>query len=195
MIWTKRLLIRRVCRDDWKSIQAIWAEVNKTPYAQYDRPNDTDDALVMERIGIWASFAESGEHRFYAVCLNDRVIGFVALHQREDSGGVAASDVGGPETGAVYEIGYSFHPAYHGKGYAKESISRILALLASEGAAFVEAGTALANTPSVRLLASLGFTLVRTEKVSFYKDENGRDIVFDGGIFVWRPQGADVDAG
>ena len=45
------------------------------------------------------------------------------------------------------------------------------------------AGTALANTPSVRLLESLGFEKVGEERVSFYKDENGDDIYFTGGVF------------
>ena len=45
------------------------------------------------------------------------------------------------------------------------------------------AGTAVKNTPSVALLKSLGFELIETEKVSFYKDESGNDIVFDGGVF------------
>ena len=41
----------------------------------------------------------------------------------------------------------------------------------------------MGNTPSVALLKSLGFELIETEKVSFYKDADGNDIVFDGGIF------------
>lgn len=44
-------------------------------------------------------------------------------------------------------------------------------------------GTAIDNTPSVRLLSSLGFRLTREEKVSFYKDHAGNDIVFDGGVY------------
>ena len=47
------------------------------------------------------------------------------------------------------------------------------------------AGTAINNTPSVKLLTSLGFKLVEQEKVSFYKDAAGNDIVFDGGIFEY----------
>lgn len=45
------------------------------------------------------------------------------------------------------------------------------------------AGTAVKNTPSVRLLESLGFKQVGMEKVSFYKDSTGEDIVFDGGVY------------
>lgn len=44
-------------------------------------------------------------------------------------------------------------------------------------------GTAIDNAPSVALLKSLGFELIGTEKVSFYKDSQGNDIVFEGGIF------------
>ena len=47
------------------------------------------------------------------------------------------------------------------------------------------AGTGLNNIPSVKLLTSLGFKLVAQEKVSFYKDADGNDIVFDGGIFEY----------
>ena len=46
------------------------------------------------------------------------------------------------------------------------------------------AGTALMNLPSVRLLKSLGFEKISEELVSFYKDENGGNIYFTGGIFA-----------
>ena len=49
-------------------------------------------------------------------------------------------------------------------------------------------GTALDNVPSVRLLLSLGFRQTGTEKVSFYKDKDGKAIFFDGGIFEWTPE-------
>lgn len=45
------------------------------------------------------------------------------------------------------------------------------------------AGTALNNIPSVSLLKAIGFKQVGTEKVLFYKDSEGNDIVFEGGIF------------
>ena len=60
--------------------------------------------------------------------------------------------------------------------------------LSRDGSKRFTAGTALNNLPSVKLLTSLGFRKIREEKVSFYKDEKGEDIYFDGGIFM-----ADVD--
>ena len=51
--------------------------------------------------------------------------------------------------------------------------------------------TALNHAPSVAFLKSLGFKLIETEKVSFYKDADGNDIVFDGGAFELSLENAD----
>ena len=164
---TERLLIRRVQSGDWRAIQAVWTDAAGSVYAQYDRPNDLRDDAVCERIGKWASFGDSREHMFFAVSLEGELIGYVALHRHGD----------------VCELGYCFRSHHHGKGYAKESVSAILNAAKAEGVSIVTAGTALNNVPSVRLLNALGFSRTGTEKVSFYKDGNGEDIVFDGGRF------------
>ncbi len=94
--------------------------------------------------------------------------GYIAMNQR---------------SAGVYECGYSFHPAFHGCGYARESLRAVIGFMKSAGATKLTAGTALHNAPSVRLLKALGFTQTAVEQVSFYKDEAGNDIVFDGGVF------------
>ncbi len=164
---TERLELRRIVAEDWQDVKKIWETFNQSEYVQYDRPNDTEDAVVQERIAKWAEVNKGNEHVFFAVCLQDKVIGYVAFNIREDG----------------YEIGYCFHSDYHGKGYAKESLVALLNHMKKLGARKFTAGTALNNTPSVKLLETLGFQKVEEEKVSFYKDENGEDIVFDGGIF------------
>lgn len=166
MIKTKRLSIRRVCADDWKAIQGIQADAAKSTFAQFDKPNELDDLSVSRRIKKWASFEKSNKHLFFAVCLQDSVIGYIALNQRQES----------------YEIGYCFHSDYHGNGYAKESISALLEMIA-QGVSRIVAGTALKNIPSVKLLLSLGFKQVGTEEQSFYQDAEGKAIVFEGGIY------------
>jgi len=166
-ITTDRLVIRRVAQADWRGIQSIWADQSASAYAQYDRPNDTGDEAVRARIARWAACAKSWEHVFFAVCLGDEVIGYVSLNARP----------GG------YEIGYCFHSRHHRRGYARESLSAIIELMRGRGVTKLIAGTALNNTPSVRLLESLGFARVGTESVSFYRDQAGNDIVFEGGIF------------
>jgi len=167
MITTDNLTIRPIVEEDWPFVRDIWSALAPLPMAQYDKPHDTSDANVQSRVARWAAFTAAGtEHMFFVVCLGADVIGYFAFNQRERS----------------HEVGYSFHPAHHGKGYAKEALSAILAHLREKGITRFSAGTALNNTPSMRLLAGLGFRLAGTEKVSFYKDADGNDIVFDGGI-------------
>ena len=167
MITTDRLTIRPIIAEDWPAVRDIWAALSPLPMAQYDKPHDTTPGHVQARIARWAEFTAAGtEHMFFAVCLQEGLIGYFAFNQREQG----------------HEVGYSFHPLHHGKGYAKEAFAAILAYLRERGFNHFSAGTALNNTPSMKLLTGLGFHLVGTEKVSFYKDAEGNDIVFDGGI-------------
>lgn len=164
---TERLTIRPIVADDWKDIQEIWMDFNESDLSQYDTPHITDDQDVCTRISKWAEANNGTEHLFFAICLGDTVIGYSAFNIRENG----------------YEIGYCFHSVYHGKGYAKESHLALFDFVRDLGIKRLIAGTALNNTPSVALLKSLGFALIETEKVSFYKDADGNDIVFDGGVF------------
>ena len=169
LLKTERLTIRHIVADDWKSIKDIWVDFNSSEFAQYDKPHNTDDTDVQPRIAKWASFNSGTEHIFFAICLGETVIGYIAFNIRENG----------------YEIGYCFHSAYHGNGYAKESMLVLFDYLRTLGIMKFSAGTAINNTPSVKLLTSLGFELVEQEKVSFYKDADGNDIVFDGGVFEY----------
>lgn len=167
-ITTERLRIRPIRAEDWPAVRAIWVDFASSPFAQYDTPHVTDPADVRTRIARWATFNGAGmEHMFFAVCLEDAVIGYIAFNIREKG----------------YETGYCFHSAYHGKGYAKEAFRALLPHMKELSVTHISAGTALNNTPSVKLLTSLGFRLTGTEQVSFYKDAKGKDIVFDGGIY------------
>ncbi len=167
VIKTKRLQIRRVREEDWQSIKAIWESFNLSIYAQYDMPHNTDAADVRARIARWANAGHGIEHMFFAVCLEETVIGYIAVNQRDNG----------------YELGYCFHTDHHGKGYAKESHAALFDYLSGLGITRLTAGTALLNLPSVNLLKTLGFKQIGTEKVSFYQDAEGKDIVFDGGVF------------
>ena len=56
-----RLTIRHIVADDWKSIKAIWMDFRADALSQYDKPHNTDDEDVRERIAKWV--ANSGrEH-------------------------------------------------------------------------------------------------------------------------------------
>ncbi|MBQ8624464.1 MAG: GNAT family N-acetyltransferase [Oscillospiraceae bacterium] len=161
---TERLTIRRIVADDWKMIKEIWVDFNTSALSQYDVPHDTDDEDVRARVMRWETTNGSFEHIFLAVCLDDTVIGYIDAHKTE----------------AGYEIGYCFHSAYHGKGYAYESTKALVEYFVSEcGATRFTAGTAVDNIPSCRLLEKLGFTCVSTETVSF-----NNAFSFQGGNYV-----------
>ena len=167
-ITTERLIIRRINAEDWESMKRIWDDQKRSQFACFDKPKDTNPDDVRKRIEKWASCADSLEHMFFAVCLDGNLIGYVAFNSRENG----------------YETGYCFHSDYQGKGYAKESLlALIYAIHNIRPGAVITAGTAIENIPSIRLLLSLGFHQTGTEKVSFYKDSEGKPIYFDGGIF------------
>ena len=166
-IKTERLLIRKVVANDWISIKRIWDDFRESEYAKYDVPHKSDADEIKLQVSRWENANKGDKHLFFAVCLENEVIGYIDFH----------------DIGNGYESGYCFHSNYHGKGYAKESYQALIKLFSDRDIKRLTAGTALKNIPSVRLLNSLGFKQVGTEKVSFYQDEKGNDIYFDGGIF------------
>ena len=166
-IKTERLLIRKVVANDWESIKRIWDNFRVSEYAKYDVPHKSDADEIKSQVSKWENANKGEKHLFFAVCYENKVIGYIDFH----------------DIGNSYESGYCFHSDYHGKGYAKESYQALINLFSDKGIKRLTAGTALKNIPSVRLLISLGFKQIGTEKVSFYQDENGNDIYFDGGIF------------
>ena len=166
-IKTERLLIRKVVANDWISIKRIWDDFRESEYAKYDVPHKSDADEIKLQVSRWENANKEDKHLFFSVCFENEIIGYIDFH----------------DIGNGYESGYCFHSNYHGKGYAKESYQALIKLFSDRGIKRLTAGTALKNIPSVRLLNSLGFKQIGTEKVSFYQDEDGNDIYFDGGIF------------
>ncbi len=164
---TERLLIRKIVFDDWISIKRIWDDFRMSEYAQYDIPHKSEDEDIKRQISKWENANNGEKHLFFVVCLGEEVIGYIDFHSITDG----------------YDSGYCFDSAYHGKGYAMESYKALIEYLSKKGIKKLTAGTAINNIPSVRLLNSLGFKQIGEEKVSFYKDEDGNDIYFDGGLF------------
>ena len=164
---TERLIIRHITKEDWKSIKKIWVDFKSSKYVRYSTPHSTNDEDVYAEIHKWERENKGTENKFFGVCQNDSIIGYIVLHKQENA----------------YEIGYSFHSDFHGKGYAKESVLAILDYARELGIKRITAGAAINNIPSVALLKVLGFKQVGKERVSFYKDEFGKDMVFEGGIF------------
>lgn len=106
----EKLTIRRIQAEDWPALRQIWLDQSRSVYAQYDRPCDLAPEAVRSRIATWGRFACSTEHMFFAVCLAQQVIGYISMNRRADG----------------YETGYCFHSAYHGHGYARESLKAVM---------------------------------------------------------------------
>lgn len=164
---TARLQIRFAEESDAQALLNIWNDFGKSPYARFDKPHYTTIEDTAQMLLRFKAKRDGGEHMFFAVCLNGQMIGYFSVNR----------------SGTWYEIGYVFHSAYQGHGYAQEALNALLDQLRTLGITLIAAGTGLENTPSVNLLKNCGFELTATEEVSFYRDENGRDIVFEGGIF------------
>jgi len=167
LIRTERLLIREITAGDAESVRSVWEDFARSPYSCYDAPTPADAAESERRVRRMAESNRGERDRFWGVLLDRVIIGYVELHRSGDEA----------------EIGYCFHSAYHRKGYASESCRALIGCYRDAGVKRFTAGCALCNTPSAELLRSLGFRLIGTEKVSFYKDENGEDVVFEGGLF------------
>ena len=164
MIHTNRLLIRELISEDWRDMQRIAADFQKSEYAVYDMPLPARDEEIK---ALTEQFA--GSHLFFAVILGEVMIGYICFH--EDNG--------------IYDLGYCFHSDHQGKGYACEACRAVMEYIEkTRNVKAFSSGTALENIPSIKLLEKLGFVLQKTEKLSFHKDENGNDIVFEGGVFI-----------
>jgi len=161
------LYVRIVEPKDWKAIQAIWIDQAKSRYAQYIKPRPLDNLSVFKEVQHWVEMEDSLEQIHLVVCSPKTVIGHLSFFRRENGS----------------EIGYFFHSAHRGKEYVKESIKYILGIMKENGESHVITHTALKNTPSVKMLLSLGYKQTGTKQVSFYKDNEGKDIYFDEGIF------------
>lgn len=163
-IHTDRLQIRVLAPSDWQGLQKLAVDFEQSAYAAYDRPLPTEEERIQS---LCAQFAASG--LWFAVLLGQEMIGYICFHEED----------------GCYDIGFCFHSAHQGRGYAYESCRAVMAYLEeNRGVTAFTAGTALANVPSCRLLAKLGFVLQATQQVSFYKDEQGEDILFEGGCFM-----------
>ena len=166
-IETERLKIRLITENDWKAIKNIWEDFALSEYSKYDMPKNLKDESVKLRVTTWAKANSKTDHMFFAVCLENDIIGYVAFNIRENG----------------YEIGYCFHSSYAHKGYAKESMTALMEYMGNLGVSRFIVRTAIKNTPSVNLVESLGFKQTGEEKVSFCQNSEGECFVFDGGIF------------
>lgn len=154
---TDRLVIRNFIPEDWQELQELAIQYRASESAQYEDPWPTSDKEVR---GMARWFA--GGDDYLAVCLkaSGTLIGLIAIGRRE---GVA---------GRVHNLGYVFHPGYHGQGYATEGCRAAMGHLFGElSADGILTGTHPANEASVRLLNRLGLKEVARGEFALSREE------------------------
>ena len=154
---TDRLMIRNFAPDDWPQLQALAVAYRASKWAQYEPPWPTSEQEVK---GMATWFAKGDG--YLAACLKDtgKLIGMIAIGRRE-----------GTEA-RVHNLGYVFHPGYHGHGYATEgcraSMAHVFGPLAAES---ILTGTHPDNEESVRLLKRLGLSEVTRGEFAISREE------------------------
>jgi RimJ/RimL family protein N-acetyltransferase len=145
MIRTDRLVLRPVAESDTDRLMEFWNLPEVTNWLL--RGPSTADGL---RGWIAKAAADPDDHSF-VVLLDEVLIGSVNL--RLEDGYVQP---GGPRR-SVADFGYTFDPAYAGRGYATEAARAVVDHAFDVlGARRVKAGAFAENTASVRVLEKLG---------------------------------------
>ena len=157
LLTTDRLVIRSFSAGDWQELQELAIQYQASESAQYEDPWPTSAEDVKGMAGWFA-----GGDDYLAVCLRatGHLIGLVALERRQG------------QSGRVHNLGYVFHPGYHGQGYATEAcraaIAYLFGPLEADG---ILTGTNPANEASIRLLKRLGLVQVAPGEFSLSREE------------------------
>jgi RimJ/RimL family protein N-acetyltransferase len=106
VLTTPRLLLRPLASDDWRAVHAYVSDPNVMRYTP-------EGAMSEEQVRDFIA-ANADEPETVAVILSaeERLIGHMPFHPWYAS--------------RIYEIGWIFHPRYHGQGYATEAATTLL---------------------------------------------------------------------
>jgi len=168
-IITERLIIRPFADGDLDDLTALIRDKMASEYAFADTQWPTEDA-AMEK--ILAYYMGDKPWNWCAVELKTtgRVIGFVCAGRAGDD--------------TTRGLGYTIRSDHQNNGYAYEACRALMIHCQNAlGTKCFKAGTADCNGPSVKLLAKLGFTKIRSFEASFAKDADGNPIMFAAGEY------------
>jgi ribosomal-protein-alanine N-acetyltransferase len=154
---TDRLILRNFRSDDWESLLDLAIRYQATEWAQYDHPWPTS----AQEVQSMANWLASGDD-YAAACLKatGQLVGLISMGRREEA------------QRRAHNLGYVFHPDFHGQGYATEGCRAAMDYLFGQLAADeVRTGTHPANEPSVRLLRRLGLKEVAEGEYAISREE------------------------
>lgn len=161
-IKTKRLVIRKFMSSDWPDLWDYLSDERVVKYEPYGPINQQQSKEIAK------SHSESDE--FWAVCLEDKVIGNIYLEEVvEDS----------------WELGFVFHYDYQHQGYAYEAAYTMIDQVFAQGAHRIFAECHPENQASWRLLEKLSFTKEGhlRKNIYFSKQQDGTPLWQDTLIY------------
>jgi [ribosomal protein S5]-alanine N-acetyltransferase len=152
-IETERLRIRHFTADDWRAVHAYTRDAGVMTYVP-------KGVMTEEETKQFIAGSMADEARTYAVDLRaeDRLIGHVGFHPWYAP--------------RIYEIGWVFHPHYHGRGYATEAAAALLRYgFESLSVHRVIATCQPENPASWRVMEKLGMQREGHLRKCIYRDE------------------------
>lgn len=151
---TKRLVIRRYSLDDRQDYFEIFGNPNISKYDEFD-PIDLPTATInIQEILDW--YENGSPEQSYAVELPTAKKAIGCLYHKAN------------KNGDIF-IGYHFNEAFHGNGYAAESVAAYTYWLLEQTSGNVMAISDPENISSINLLKKIGFEFVKN-KVTKNKD-------------------------
>lgn len=165
LIETERLLLRRYRKSDLQDLFEYLSDPKVVEYEPYKPLSLEETKSDLE----W----RIGTEEMVAVELkaSHKMIGNVYLGKRDF---------------ASLEIGYVFHRAYWGRGYARESCEALIQQAFANGIHRIYAECDPQNRSSWKLLEALGFRREAhfLQNVFFWKDQNGEPIWKDTYVYA-----------
>jgi ribosomal-protein-alanine N-acetyltransferase len=157
---TERLRIRHFTAEDWPAVHAYTSNASVMTHVP-------EGVMTAEQTRQFIAESMTDEARTYAVDLRaeNRLIGHVGFHPWFAP--------------RIYEIGWVFHPRYHGQGYATEAAAALLRYgFESLSIHRVIATCQPENTASWRVMEKLGMQREGHLRKCIYRDERWWDEYF-----------------
>jgi len=163
-IVTERLIVRDYARSDLDALMALRNDPEVARYQAWSTPYPEENARSIIDGSLELGDLTAGE--WYHLAVEDKAtgvyVGDVPLNQHAKF--------------PVTEIGYSFVPAWQGRGLATEAVDAIDEWLFDvHGMRRLEAYLHPDNLPSGRLLERVGFLYEGTKRLSFGTDDDPSD--------------------
>lgn len=172
-IRTERLLLRPLNKNDLDDVHAYQKRKDVVRYLHWEVHDHDESAKHLNKRIAMTELAKDGDGLIYAVELPDpegghgRVIGDMSIFLKSASN-------------AQVEVGWVFHPAVHGRGFATEAAEAVLEVcFRTMGAHRVFAQLDPRNEASARLCERLGMRQeAHLRQNEIFKGEWGDTLVF-----------------